>query len=193
VTPGTPATSGASAGRARRSVPVLATARLRLRPPTLGDAPDLFARYTQDPVVSRLLTWLPHDSLERTRAFVRRCLAGIADGSVVPWVLTAGDDDRPIGMIELRPTGHRVELGYVLAREWWGRGLMTEAARAAIEWALADPAIFRVWAVTDVDNVASARVLEKAGMQREGLLRRWIVHPNVSSEPRDCWCFGRVR
>jgi RimJ/RimL family protein N-acetyltransferase len=169
------------------------TERLRLRPPALSDAPDLFARYAQDPVVTRLLTWLPHDSLERTRAFVQCCLTGIADGSVVPWVLTAGDDDRPIGMIELRPAGHRAELGYVLAREWWGRGLMTEAARAAIGWALAEPAIFRVWAVTDVDNLASARVLEKAGMEREGLLRRWIVHPNLSPQPRDCWCFARVR
>lgn len=83
--------------------------------------------------------------------------------------------------------------GYVLARDWWGRGLMTEAARAVVEWGLADPAIFRVWAVTDIDNLGSARVLEKIGMEREGLLRRWLVHPNVSPEPRDCWCFGRVR
>jgi RimJ/RimL family protein N-acetyltransferase len=50
-----------------------------------------------------------------------------------------------------------------------------------------------VWAVTDVDNHASARVLEKIGMQREGLLRRWLVHPSLSPEPRDCWCFARVR
>jgi RimJ/RimL family protein N-acetyltransferase len=139
------------------------------------------------------LTWPPHDSVDRTRAFVRRCLAGIDEGSVVPWVVTAPPDDRPIGMIELRPVGHRSELGYVLARPWWGRGLMTEAARAVVEWGLADPATFRVWAVTDVDNLASARVLEKVGMQREGLLRRWIMHPNLSPEPRDCWCFGRVR
>jgi RimJ/RimL family protein N-acetyltransferase len=96
-------------------------------------------------------------------------------------------------MLELRLSGHRAELGYVLARDWWGRGFMTEAARAAVEWALGQPGIVRVWAVTDVDNHGSARVLEKIGMQREGLLRRWIVHPNLSPEPRDCWCFGRVR
>jgi [ribosomal protein S5]-alanine N-acetyltransferase len=117
----------------------------------------------------------------------------MADGSVVPWVLTEPGDERPIGMVELRPSGHRAELGYVLARDWWGRGLMTEAARAVVEWALADPRIFRVWAVTDVDNAASARVLEKIGMQREGLLRRWLIHPNLSPEPRDCWSYGRVR
>jgi RimJ/RimL family protein N-acetyltransferase len=174
-------------------VPLLDTARLRLRPPTLDDAPHLFARYTRDPVVTRNLTWRPHDTVERTLAFLRRCLAGIDDGSVLPWILTERDDDRPIGMIELRPSGHRAELGYVLARDWWGRGLMSEAASAVVEWGLALPPVFRVWAVTDVDNHASARVLEKIGMQREGLLRRWMVHPSLSPEPRDCWCFGRVR
>jgi [ribosomal protein S5]-alanine N-acetyltransferase len=117
----------------------------------------------------------------------------MADGSVRPWVLTERADDHPIGMVELRLFGHRADLGYVLAHAWWGRGLMTEAARAVVEAALADPAIFRVGAVTDVDNLASAHVLEKIGMQREGLLRRWLVHPSLSPEPRDCWSFGRVR
>jgi ribosomal-protein-alanine N-acetyltransferase len=117
----------------------------------------------------------------------------MADGTVLPWVLSEPDDGRPIGMIELRPTGHRAEMGYVLARDHWGRGLMSEAARAVADWALAQPGIFRVWSVTDVDNAASARVLEKAGMQREGLLRRWMMHPGLSPESRDCWCFGRVR
>jgi len=44
-----------------------------------------------------------------------------------------------------------------------------------------------------VENLASARVLEKAGMHREGMLRRWSVHPNVSPEPRDCLCYAIVR
>jgi ribosomal-protein-alanine N-acetyltransferase len=124
---------------------------------------------------------------------VRRCLAVIGDGSVVPCVITERSDDQPIGMIELRLSGHRAELGDVMAQAWWGRGLMTEAARAVVEWALAQPSIFRVGAVTDVDNHASARVLEKTGMQREGLLRRGLVHPGLGPEPRDCWSFGRVR
>ncbi len=83
----------------------------------------------------------------------------------------------------------------MLGRSWWGRGFMTEAARAP-SWSGAwpDPAIYRVWAVTDVDNTASARVLEKTGMLREGRLRA-LAHPPepCALEPRDCWCFARVR
>jgi RimJ/RimL family protein N-acetyltransferase len=48
-------------------------------------------------------------------------------------------------------------------------------------------------AVVDVDNAASVRVLEKAGMQREGLLRRFGVHPNTGPESRDCLLYARVR
>lgn len=99
-------------------------------------------------------------------------------------------EDEPIGMIELRMQGHRAEIGYVLARSYWGRGYMTEAARAVVYWALSQTGVFRVWAVCDVENVASARVLEKLGMRREGTLSRWIIHPNISEQPRDCYCYA---
>jgi len=67
-------------------------------------------------------------------------------------------------------------------------GYMTEAVAGIIDWALKQESVYRVWAVCDVENLASAQVLEKAGMQREGILRRWTMHPNRSDEPRDCYC-----
>ena len=70
---------------------------------------------------------------------------------------------------------------------------MTEALRAVVTWALAEPGVFRIGAVCDVDDPASARVMEKAGLVREGLLGGWMVHPNVSAEPRDCFIYGLAR
>jgi ribosomal-protein-alanine N-acetyltransferase len=58
---------------------------------------------------------------------------------------------------------------------------------------LRQPAVFRIGAVCDVDNIGSARVMEKAGLVREGVLRRWLVHPNISDEPRDCFSYARTR
>ena len=78
-----------------------------------------------------------------------------------------------------------VSLGYVLKRSEWGKGYMTEAVRSVIEDSFKHPEIYRVWAVCDVENPASARVMEKVGMVREGRLARYIVHPNISDEPRD--------
>ena len=80
-----------------------------------------------------------------------------------------------------------------MSKIYQGKGYMTEAARAIIHWAFQQPTIYRVYATTGVDNIASQRVMEKAGMQREGLLRKYIVHPNISDEPRDSYMYAIVR
>jgi [ribosomal protein S5]-alanine N-acetyltransferase len=169
------------------------TARLILRPPTMDDAPAVFAGYAQDPLVTRYLTWRPHPAIETTRAFLRRCIVAWQDGSAFPWGIIRKDDQQLIGMIEIRIKGHSVDLGYGLARHAWGNGYMPEAVGAIMDWAWEQPQIYRVWAVCDVENPASARVLEKVGMQREGLLRRWIIHPSISDEARDCYCYARTK
>lgn len=70
---------------------------------------------------------------------------------------------------------------------------MTEGAAPIVAWALNEADVHRVWATCDADNAASARVLEKLGFGFEGTLRRWAVHPNVSSIPRDSYCYSRVK
>ena len=62
-----------------------------------------------------------------------------------------------------------------------------------IDWALEQPEIFRIQAVCDVENIGSARVMEKAGMEREGTLRRYVLHPNISDEPRDVYMYAIVK
>jgi RimJ/RimL family protein N-acetyltransferase len=168
------------------------TARLRLRPAIMDDAPVIFATWAQDPEVCRYVTWPPHRSVDDTRDFLRRCVEGWEKNGPFTWGIALRENGCLVGTIELRPQGHRVELGYVLARAHWGLGFMSEAVRALVEWALDQPDVHRVWAVCDVDNVASARVLEKSGMAREGKLRRWST-ANVSPVPRDCWCYARVK
>jgi RimJ/RimL family protein N-acetyltransferase len=96
-------------------------------------------------------------------------------------------------MIEARLHPSTVDLGYVLAREHWGKGLMAEAVSDLGKAALALPSIFRVQAFCDTDNSQSRRTLEKAGFAREGTLHRWVIHPNVSPEPRDCYMYALVR
>ena len=70
---------------------------------------------------------------------------------------------------------------------------MTEVLTHVVEWALRQPGIWRIGDVCDVENTASARVMEKAGLQREGVLRRWSVHPNLGEAPRDCIGYAKVR
>jgi RimJ/RimL family protein N-acetyltransferase len=172
---------------------LIRTERLVLRRPVERDAAAIFDGYAQDLDVVRYLVWRPHRTVDDTHEYLRYVQHGWMTGTELTWALTFPDRDRLIGMIAIRPAGHKPDLGYVLARAYWGRGLMTEAGRAIIELAFSDPRVHRVWAVCDVDNHASARVLEKLGMTREGVLRRWIVHPNISDAPRDSLCYSRIR
>jgi [ribosomal protein S5]-alanine N-acetyltransferase len=169
------------------------TTRLMLRPIAAHDAPAIFAGYAQDPDVVRFLTWRPHRGLIDTEAYVARCMAAPTDRSRT-YVLTGRAVNRLLGAFELRrPEPHRFDCDYVLARAEWGQGLMTEALAEVTGWAMRQDAIWRIGAVCDVENSASARVMAKAGLEREGVLRRWIIHPNVGSEPRDCFSYAMVR
>jgi RimJ/RimL family protein N-acetyltransferase len=169
------------------------TARLRARPAAAADATTVFADYACDAAVARYMTWRPHQHVDETIAFLEHCQAGWADGSEYTWTLWTKEDAAFAGVIAARVHGHAVNLGYALVQRFWHHGLMSEAVGAVTAWALGEPSIFRVWATCDVENLASARVLERVGMHREGVLRRWILHPNVSDDPRDCFCYAAVK
>jgi RimJ/RimL family protein N-acetyltransferase len=169
------------------------TERLVLRVPRLEDAAFIFERYAQDPQVVRYLVWKPHKNIGETETFLKRCLDVWERGESFPYVLRLREADEPIGMLEVHNKGFMVEIGYGLARAYWGQGIMSEALQAAVVWALDQPGIFRVQAICDVENAASARVMEKAGMRREGILRRYVVHPNISAEPRDAYLYAVVK
>lgn len=172
---------------------ILKTERLRLRKVKLADAEAIFREYAQDSEVTRYVSWRAHRDLAETREYLRVCLLAWDAGKAFHWVIADGEDKKVMGMIVARVVGEKWELGYVLARKHWGRGYMTEALRGLIAWGLKQKEIYRIWAVCDVANAASARVMEKAGMQREGILRRWSVHPNISPEPRDSFCYAIVK
>jgi len=172
---------------------IFQTARLVLRPIVRADADAIFDGYAQDVEVARFVIWRPHRSRSDTDAFIDLCIATPAD--VARTYVVAGREDLAVrGSFDLRQVApHRLEFGYVLARPWWGQGLMTEVLIEVVGWALRQAAIFRIGAVCDVANIGSARVMEKAGLVREGLLRRWLVLPGTSDEPRDCFSYARVR
>jgi [ribosomal protein S5]-alanine N-acetyltransferase len=170
----------------------LHTDRLILRRPAPGDAPAVYD-YGRDPHVTRYLIFPTHRSIADAEEFLATCPARWESGDEHCWLITLRGEGSIIGSIACRPRGHALDFGYALARAYWRQGYATEAAGAVVAWAGSNPDIYRVWAVCDVENTASARVLEKLGLTREGVLRRWLRHPNISPEPRDCYVYARVR
>ena len=187
------ALSGAFGLRKMRPPETIYTERLTLRVPRLSDAEAVYDTYARDPEVTRYLLWRPHQDVNETERFLLGCEAAWNDGVRYPWAITLRGRGRLVGMVEIRVNAFKADVGYVVAWPYWGRGIASEALRPVVEWALAREGIYRVWALCDVENAASARVLEKVGMRLEGKLRRNTVHPNISSEPRDSYCYAVVK
>jgi RimJ/RimL family protein N-acetyltransferase len=164
-----------------------------LRKPREEDAALIFAAYGQDPEVTRYLLWRPHREPADAEAAVIHFLEGWRSGSSYCWLIFRREGGELAGSIAGRIDPQGINLGYLMARPFWGQGLMSEALNAVVEWAFSDPTLFRVWAVCDVENSSSARLLARNRFRLEGLLRKWSVHPNISSIPRDCFCYARTR
>ena len=169
------------------------TKRLHLRKPDTGDARSIFQAYTQDSEVCRFLVWTPHASEAATREFIESCIEAWTFENRLPYVIAERSSNVAIGMIEARMLGAAVDIGYVLAKAHWGKGLMPEAISALADATLESPAIYRIQATCDTENIPSQRALEKSGFTREGRLARYTVHPNISPEPRACFMYSKCR
>jgi len=171
----------------------LSTRRLILRPPQADDAPAVFQAFASDPEVTRFLKWRPHRTLADAHRAMAARLKGFETGEELSWLLSLRTDGSILGIISAWPGEREVEIGFALGRQFWGQGLMTETVRSVVAWAFEPAQVTRVWATCDVENLASARVLEKAGLEREGLLNAYAVHPNISPDPRDCLLYAKTR
>ena len=170
------------------------TARLTARPPKVADAPAVFATYASDAVATRFLIWKAYTEIRPLEEYLAtREEAWRTGAGQFAWLLHLRDTGELVGSIGAALAGNSVVFGYVLGRKHWRRGLMAEALGFLVDWSLAQPEIFRAWAYCDVENPASARVMEKAGMTREGVLRRWHVCPTIGPEPRDCIVCAKVK
>lgn len=95
-----------------------------------------------------------------------------------------------LGFNDFRPkVMHRAQIGYWLARPFWGQGIMTDVVRLACDFARKEWQVVKLEADVFVGNPASARVLEKCGFEREGLLRK---HLRKDGRDLDVWLYGKV-
>lgn len=171
-----------------------ATPRLAARLPRVEDAATVLAAYAGDPEVTRYLSWRAYDRIEPLQTFLGECVANWETGrGHLAWLLCLKGTRTPIGSIGVTVESGKAMFGYALGKKFWNHGFASEALRFLVDWTLAQPTIWRAWAYCDVENPASARVMEKAGMTREGVLRRWHSCPTLGPEPRDCIVCARVR
>lgn len=156
--------------------PDLTTERLRLRAFRPDDAPAVFA-HCRDPRLTAYATWPRHADLAASQAFVATHLRAYARNEPATWAVADRADDRVLGALgfyDWAPAARRVEFGFWIGATGWNQGYATEAARAAVAYALGELGLVRVQAICDPANLASGRVLARAGLTCEGTLRAYL-------------------
>ncbi|HHV93512.1 MAG TPA: GNAT family N-acetyltransferase [Firmicutes bacterium] len=151
---------------------ILETPRLILREFVLDDWRAVH-EYASDPEVTRYLSWGPNDEAA-SQHFVAAVITKRREQprSVYDLAVTLRETGKLIGGCGIyRQRFGEGELGYCLHRSYWNRGYMTEAVRAFLEWAFTEGGFHRIYARCHPANTASARVMEKNGMKKEGCLR----------------------
>jgi [ribosomal protein S5]-alanine N-acetyltransferase len=162
-----------SGGCVRTRFPVLETERLVLREPRRSDAPLLLAAW-QDEETMLYFGTEPLGTRAEALQQIRSFRDDASSGEGIRWVITERGRDEyagDIGFFDFAPDHARAEIGFVLARPLWNRGLMGEALTAALGFGFLVKKLHRVEALVDPRNSASLRVLERAGFRREGNLR----------------------
>ena len=154
-------------------IPVLETERLILRPFVAADAPTV-EELAGDPEVAGPTLNIPHPYPAGLAAeWIASHPGNAARGEVYTFGIERKAGGTLLGAISatLAPRHCRAELGYWLGRPYWGQGYTSEAARRVTAFCFDELGLHRVQATCFIGNVASSRVMEKAGMQREGVLR----------------------
>ena len=170
----------------------LTTPRLILRRMELRDAQDIYD-YGRDEEVARHVLWSAYRSVAEARVYVRYMMRKYRSGEPGSWCIVLRETGRVVGTIgymSYSPDNATVEVGYSLAREQWGKGLMTEALGAVIDESFRTLKLHRIEAMHFTDNPASGRVMEKCGMTHEGHLRERICCKGVF---RDVEMWGILR
>lgn len=146
-------------------LPELETARLRLRQFGMGDV-DALARMTGDPVVMRYIAGGRPIGRAETEENLARIVEAFRRRGFGKWALVTKEDGELVGYCGLAAgsVDVGVELAYMLAKEHWGRGLITEASRACLRYGFEELGLAEVAALTKPGNLRSRRVLERLGM-----------------------------
>lgn len=160
-----------------RTVPALETERLLLRKLMMEDAEDLF-KYASEPSVSRFMPWGVHKTIDDSKGFLASILEAYERQQKLTWAIQLKQTGKMIGTIDYvswQPKRSKAEIAYTLSHEYWGRGLMKEAADGLLAFGFKEMGLNKIEAPIMLENTQSRRLAEKLGMKLEGVARDHMV------------------
>lgn len=159
-------------------MPDIETERLRLRKLTMRDAQDIYT-YSQDPLVAKYVLWDAMVSLAEAKNYIRYMLRKYRLGEPASWGIewkATGQIIGTIGFMWIQKDNASAEAGYSLNRQFWNKGIMTEALGGLIDYGFRVMNLNRIEAQHETENPASGAVMRKCGMVKEGTLRQRMMN-----------------
>lgn len=150
--------------------PVLHTERLLLRQITTEDADEMFALRSNPEIMKYIPREMPK-TIDDAIKHIEFMQGLLESGECINWAICLKEDNKLIGNIgyfRMQPENHRAEIGYLLATEFHGKGIIQEALTEIIKYGFETMKLHSIEAVTDPENYASWKLLEKNGFVREG-------------------------
>ncbi|MCG8428800.1 MAG: GNAT family N-acetyltransferase [Chromatiales bacterium] len=141
------------------------TERMLIRSLSLHDLPELSLMLSDPDVMKHSIRGICDEAA--TRKFIEWCLSCYDSHGFGPWALIDKQDSQLIGFCGIGPERvgsiEEIDLGYRLAKRYWGRGLASESAKAVLDYAFNEKQLDSVVVIIEPENVASIRVAEKVG------------------------------
>lgn len=143
---------------------VLEGDNILLRKFKLTDAESMFKNYCNDDEVSRYLTWSPHRDIDVTNSLLKEWVDGYTD-NIYRWAIEHnGEVIGGIDLLDVNLIEKKAKLGYVLSKEFWGKGIMTRIVHRIIKFAFEEVKFKELEAIHALENLASGKVMIKNGM-----------------------------
>lgn len=152
-------------------------------------AEEIFFAYASKPEATKYVAWPTHNRVEETREYLKYAIAAWNLGTDYSYIIRVKQTNQLIGSIGCINEQGKVQFGYILSPNFWNQGIATEACKTLLSKLCALQNVFRIWTFTDVDNIASQRVLTKCGLVEEARLSLWFRFINQHNTPKDCILF----
>ncbi len=155
------------------ALPILETKQLTLRKIKVEDAEAMYQYASKDEVTKHVL-WDSHRSIETTKQFVQVMIDKYEEGNF-SWAITLKETKEFVGTIDFvtyNAAENIAEIGYALSDRHWGKGYVSEATKALLDFGFNELQLVRIQARCFADNIGSERVMQKVGMTYEGTMRK---------------------
>lgn len=164
----------------------LETDRLILREFKIDDAEAMYRNWATDPECCKYLAWDVHQNLDETKSVIQKWIDEYQKGSY-QWVVELKENHEIIGsitVVRVHEEHKTAEIGYCYGSKFWHHGYATEALRCVIEYLLNECGFYLVECGHISGNPASGRVMQKAGMKQDAILRERHIN-KVTKERND--------